>query len=70
MDNVITESEPKNRIMLLSKPNKTMHNVIKEIKPNNAKCYQRTQTKGSIMLSRKSNQTMHNAIRNIKPNDA
>ena len=47
-----------------------LHNVIKEIKPNNAKCYQGNQTKRYLMLSWKSKQTMQNVIMDIKPNDA
>ena len=49
--------------------NQTMHNVIREIRPKDALCYQRNQTKQCIMLSEKSNLTMHNVIREIKPKD-
>ena len=56
--------------MLSGKSYQTVHNVIKEIKPNDAQYYQGNQTKSSIMFSRKLNQTMHNIIREIKPNDA
>ena len=56
--------------MLSGKSYQTMHNGIKEIKPNDAQYYQGNQTKLCIMLLRKSNQTMHNVLKEIKPNDA
>ena len=57
--------------MLSRKSNQMMHNVIKEIKPSKAQCYQGNQTKRcyqehhakQYMLSYKPNQTMHIVIR-------
>ena len=56
--------------MLSGKSNHTMHNVIKEIKPNDALSYQENQTKRCVMLSGKSYQTMDYVIRKIKQNNA
>ena len=56
--------------MLSQKSYQTMHNVIREIIPNDAQCDQGNQTKRCIMLSGKSYQPMHNVIREIKPNNA
>ena len=53
--------------MLSGKSYQTVHNVIKEIKPNDAQYYQGNQTKLCIMLSKKLDQTMHNIIKEIKP---
>ena len=42
-----------------------MDNVIKEIKLNDAQCYQANQTKQCVMLSRKSNQANHSVAKEM-----